>query len=124
VRLSIIRFLVLSIAVVVTPRAVSAQRPQRDLITTQEISSSAAKDKDALAAIRALRPQFLAARDGRAALVVYIDGVRQSGTDALAGIRAAELRDVRYFDPSVAQSEFGSTASGGALVVRLQKAKK
>jgi hypothetical protein len=119
-------------AIVAAPSVASAQKRQRDLITDKEIAASAQKDLDALAAIRALRPQFLEPPRGvrslgngvQGMLLVYVDGIRQSGTDALVSIQASDVRDIKYLDPNQSQNEFGISANGGAIIVRMQKAPK
>ena len=105
----------------------AAPRGQHDLITRDEILSSTHEASDLFRAIQSLRPQFLAAPRGVVArgssssspLSVYVDGIRQSGVDALRGVPASGVAAVRYLDPTASQSELGPLASGGALVVTM-----
>ena len=54
------------------------------------------------------------------ATLVYIDGVRQqNGLQTLASIPASTVDRVEYLDPIKAENQFGSTASGGAVLVTL-----
>ena len=93
--------------------------------------ASAHKDVDLFQAIRGLRPHFLqpprGARSmggsGMSPTAVYVDGHRQTGTDALVEIPAANVEEVRYLEPSRAENEFGISANGGAIVVKRVKDK-
>jgi hypothetical protein len=113
----------------VSPADSLAQKRQRDVITADEIQSSAVKTADLHRAIRSLRPHFLTPARGVRTLgnsvveplAVYVNGARQSGEDALRTIQAASIEEVRYLDPNKAGNEFGPKASGGALVVKLRK---
>jgi hypothetical protein len=106
-----------------------AQKRQRDLLTSEEISTSAVKTADLHRAIRSLRPHFLTPARGvrtlgnsiQEPLAVYVNGARQTGEDALRTIQAESVEEVRYLDPNKAGNEFGPKASGGALVVKLRK---
>ena len=79
------------------------------------------------AAIKVLRPHFLemprgirsmGGTYGTAPLAVYVDKIRQPGTDALALMPANSVEEVKYLDPNRSQNEFGITANGGAIIVR------
>lgn len=105
----------------------AAPKPQRDLITRQELLASARADLDLYQAIRSLRPHFLAPAPGvrrassPSAIAVYLDGVRQNGLEALRSIGTGFVEDVRYLSPTASQNEFGATASGGAVMVRMHR---
>lgn len=108
-----------------------AQKKQRDVITNEEIAKSAQKDGDLLTAIKALRPNFLEPPKGlrtlgggmQYPLLVVVDG-RRGDSEALVQLKAIEAKEVRYLEPSRAQNEFGITANGGAIVVKLMNAKE
>lgn len=93
----------------------------------EEILSSTAQQGDLLQAIQSLRPQFLAAPRGvyrpssptAAPIAVYVDRVRQADLASLRSISASKVAEVRYLDPTSALNEFGPTAGGGALLVKL-----
>ena len=53
--------------------------------------------------------------------VVYVNGIKESGVDALRRLGASFIDEVRYLDPSRAEMEFGIAAAGGAIVVKTQK---
>lgn len=111
------------------PRASLAQKRDRDRITREEILNSAHKDADLYQVIRGLRPHFLQGRtsvrslggSASAPIAVYVDRKRETGIDALQSIRPDMVEEVRYLDPSRAESEFGAMASGGAVLVTLYK---
>jgi len=116
-----------------TPVESAAQKRQRDRITREEILGSPQRDLDLYQVVRALRPKFLEPRPGTRSLggayagnpvAVYVDGVRETGIDALRTLSAAAVDEVRYLDPTRSENEFGPQASGGALVVKLYRAAK
>jgi hypothetical protein len=96
------------------------------VLTREEILASTAYQGDILQAITSLRPNFLAnprvstpGSSSSAPLVVYVERIQQSSIEALRSISADKVAEVRYLEPMASQSQFGSKASGGALVVRL-----
>lgn len=104
-------------------------KQERNVITREEILNSSFMEKDLYQAIRGLRPHFLSPPAGvrsRASTAssppaVYVDGMRQAGLDALRTLRTSEVEEVRYLTPTAAQSELGSAASGGALMIKLHR---
>lgn len=119
--------LVLSLTLVgAAPSALHAQqRKSRDLITREEIDASAQKEQDIYAVIRGLRPHFLAPARGVRTLgnsstrmSLYVDGARESDFNALKNIMASSVEEVRYLDPTQSESEYGSVANGGAVLVK------
>jgi len=117
------------LALASAPSGARAQKKQRDVITRAEILNSTLKDQDLLAVIKVLRPHFLKAARGplslggtrTSALSVYVDRSRQTGTDVLSQMMASSVEDVRYLDPSQSENEYGITANGGAIVIKLSK---
>ena len=107
----------------------SSPKPQRDLLTREEIQESTGRDLDLYQAIRSLRPHFLEpppgvrSRGSRASMptAVYINRIRQAGLEALRSISASSIEEVRYLTPTASQNEFGPSASGGAVLVQLIK---
>jgi len=116
-------------AILLTPPELSAQK-KRDLITREELQNSGQRDQDAYAAIRSLRPHFMAPPRGvhtmggsaAAALVVYIDGMK-SDLQALRTTPASEVVEVKYLEPAKAEEEYGITHNGGAIMVKTSKAR-
>ena len=105
-----------------------AQKRSRDLITREEIEGSPQKDQDIFQVIRSLRPHFLAPPRGVRTMgnstlktVLYVDGVKETDVNALKSILASTVEEVRYLDPTRSESEYGSDASGGAVVVKRLK---
>jgi hypothetical protein len=109
-----------------TPPPAAAQKRDRDLITREEILSSAQKDKDLYQAIRSLRPHFLQGARGTTSVtlamsppVVYVDGGKQGDPSVLKTILASSVEEVRHLSPSQAESDYGVGHDGGALLVKL-----
>jgi hypothetical protein len=105
------------------------KRKQRDVISEQEIDSSAFRDRDAYDMIKNLRPHFFEAPKGVrsmgnsnvAGLLLVVDNVRQTDVLGLKSMRAMDVKEARYFDPDKSQDEFGAMYNGGAIVVKLRK---
>ena len=113
------------------PSVTQAQRRSRDRITREEILKSAFAGQDLHAAIKALRPHFLQPPRARSMgssrmspLAVYVDRVRQSGVDMLLQIRANTIEEARYLDPVQSETDYGGTANGGAIVIKLYQGDK
>lgn len=119
-----------------------AQKRQRDVIGRDEIAAAA--HPDMYQVIRSIRPHFLeppkglrtmpqefrdrsgtrsaGGSSGIAPLVVYVDGRRDTGVDALKLIAPQAVEEVRYLDPARSENQFGIMANGGAIVVKLRSA--
>jgi hypothetical protein len=115
---------------VVTPEDGAAQKRQRDRVTHEEILKSAHSELDLFQVIRSLRPHFLepppgvrtlGGADPPAPVAVYVDGRRDTGIDALRTIMAHQVEEVRYLDAGRSENEFGPSANGGAVLVKLFK---
>jgi hypothetical protein len=119
--------LVLAAACMTRAQAARIARPQRDVISRQELLDSGHGEVDLYQAIGSLRPQFFSAAPGvgRASsavpIAVYVEGIRQPGAIALRSIRASTVEEVRYLNPTAALNEFGPIAGGGALVVTMYR---
>lgn len=132
--------LVMAAAVALVPAA-QAQKKDRNLITREEIITSAQKDSDLYQAIRSLRSHFLNKPRGQRTMdverggptgmqvgsskplepIVYLNGNKLGELNLLKNILASDVFEVRYLDPARAQDEFGADAAGGAVVVTLVK---
>lgn len=122
-----------SLLVVLVPDSAHAQKRQRDRITREEIESSPHKNLDAYQLIRNLRPHFLEAPKGVRSfgnsstpylpIVLYVDGRKDTGVDALRVMDPNTIEEIRYLDPTRAENEFGPQAANGAVVVKLRKVK-
>lgn len=108
-----------------------AQKRQRDVITLLELEQTGKKAQDLYQAIRSLRPHFLQPPRGTRTMgsytpdptVVYVDGLRTGDLETLKTISTQNVFEVRYFEPSKAQEEFGMNHSGGAVLVRTMKSR-
>lgn len=108
------------------------RKPQRDLVTREEILDSPQRDDNLFNALRSLRPRFLERPTGIRTLgnsvqpptAVVIDGKPMGDLETLRSVVASSVDEVRYMEPSKAGTEFGNIASGGAVVVKLYKAPK
>jgi len=117
----------LALGAALVPGGVQAQKRQRDVITRQEILTSAQAEQDLFLAIRSLRPHFLAPPRGvrsmgaapPAPTVLYVDGNKQGDFATLRMISARDVEEVRYMDPAKAEEEYGIGHSGGAILVKL-----
>ncbi len=94
----------------------------RDTITRQEILD--ANVQDAYEAVRRLRPQMLTTHGsvsirspGADQPIVYVDGVRMGGLDALSSIRAEQVMEIRWISPSDATTRYGTDHTGGVIEV-------
>jgi outer membrane cobalamin receptor len=99
---------------------------QRDLITMQEIQSSTGST--AYEVIEMLRPEMLRTR-GSASMrsaspeyaVVYVDGVRSGGLEALRNVPREMLQEIRYLNGADATTLYGTGHGGGAIQVRTRR---
>lgn len=122
-----------SVLVALAPDSASGQKRQRDRITREEIESSPHRNLDAFQLIRNLRPHFLEAPKGVRSfgnsstpylpIVLYVDGRKDTGIDALRVMDPNTIEEIRYLDPTRAENEFGPQAANGAVVVKLRKVK-
>lgn len=94
----------------------------RNVITTQEIESL--NVSTAYEVIQQLRPHFLQGRGqssiqdpGSSMPVVYVNGVRYGPPSVLQGIRAMDLREIRYLSASDATTRYGTGHVGGVIEV-------
>jgi hypothetical protein len=107
--------------------ASAQQKKQRDLITREELLSTGQENRDLFEAIRNLRPHFLQAPRGVRSLgnaapppkLLVIGTARQPGLDGLRSIPASTVQEVRYFEPSKAEGEYGPAGGSGAIVIKL-----
>lgn len=115
-----------------TSHAQKKKKPQRDLVTRDEIMESAQREDDLYAALRSLRPRFLEpptgvrsmVNGGPAPTMVIIDGKPMGNLETLRSITASTVEEARYVEPGKAGMEYGQSASGGAVVVKLYHGQK
>lgn len=95
----------------------------RNLISIEEISAS--QTTTAYDLIRQLRPHFLRtsgptsinAPSGPEIIVVYLDGTRMGGPEALHGIPTTDVKAVQFLSASQATTRYGTGHTQGAIVV-------
>ena len=98
-------------------------RSDENLITREELATANASNL--FDAIRQLRPRWmdrggptaLRASESQGGLMVYVDRVREGGTDALRSIPLTMVDSVRFLTASQAQGEFGLDNIRGAIQV-------
>ena len=97
----------------------------RYLVTEEELANLG--DRSAYEALLQLRPSFLHSRDTQtsrnpnpAPVDVFVDGGRTEGVDALKGIRASTVKEMRFYEPQDANTKFGTGHNGGVIAVRLK----
>jgi hypothetical protein len=107
----------------------TAPRSDPNLITAEEIA--AANASNLFDAVNQLRPDWM----GRGAptalrgpsvqggIVVYVDRVREGGTEALRSIPLGLVESVRFLSASQAQGEFGLDNLQGAIQVVTRRAR-
>ncbi len=95
-----------------------------DVITAQELASSAVVGGDALEAVRRLRPRFLATRGltsikiaNAGSVHVSVNGGSLLGLTELSRMQATDLSEIRYLSARDAAQRFGTSAGSGAVLL-------
>lgn len=108
-----------------TPRP--AESGGRYLITQAELDGVAANSM--YDAVLKLRPHFLRnrtvsahGRDPSRQLMLYVDGEKMESVDDLRRLSPAEVMEVRFYEPQLANTYFARyNNAGGAIAIRLRK---
>jgi hypothetical protein len=106
----------------------SGPRPERNLITAEEIAGvSVANLFDA---VRLLRPQWLSTTNpstfrvsAEGTIIVYMDRIRFGEPEQLRQFPPSIALSVRFLDPSEANAEFGVGHLKGAIMVTTRQAR-
>jgi hypothetical protein len=105
----------------------SGPRPERNLITAEELRGVSASNL--YDAIRLLRPQWMSATnpstfriEAEGNIVVYMDRIRFGEPEQLRAFPPSLAVSVRFLDPSEANAEFGVGHLKGAIVVVTRRA--
>lgn len=107
-----------------TEAGAAPTRPVRrssTLITREELAT--VSSRDALGAIRTLRPEWLHVRGaispqaGVPALLVYLDGNRVGTRDVLSQIATVHIREIRFLSATDATQKWGTDHAGGVIEV-------
>lgn len=103
-------------------------RPDRELITLDDLSSRSQSFSNAYQIVENLRPHWLRKRHVRVPvneqqdemageIVVYLDGTRVGSVDALRSIAADAVLEIRHLDAAAA-TRLGTGHQHGAILVR------
>ncbi len=101
----------------------SGSRSNRDVLTAEEIRQVGARDAQEV--VERLRPLWLRGRGARSmgastGILVYLNGNRMGGLEALRGISIDMVRTMRYMDGPTASAQLPGVGSGhveGAIVI-------
>ncbi len=115
-------------AAYVRPGAVAPANGGHDLITAEELEGAGANTL--YEAVARLRPHFLKSRTvtayGRqetSPLMLYVDGEKMESIDDLRRVPLPEVREVRFYEPQLANLRFARyNNAGGAVAVSLKQA--
>jgi outer membrane receptor protein involved in Fe transport len=103
-----------------------APRRQGKRISAEEIQQ--AQTQNSYDMIRSLRPAWLQRRGqqsltnpGAGQVVVYLDGTRLGGAEALRQIPALDVESAQYLSGTEAGSRFGLDHTGGAILITTRR---
>ena len=101
-----------------------APRSSQDLLTRADLEASL--QVNAYEAVRQSRPNWLRTRGPNSInasnpIMVYVDGSRSGGLEALHGIPVLAIERMRYYDATEAQARFGLNHTNGAIEVITRK---
>jgi hypothetical protein len=122
--------LLVLLTLLAAPAVARTQQPEEkprirrspDLITAAEITERS-DIQTAYDAVQRLRSAWLRSRDvgnvsrSPAPIVVYIDGMRAGGLEALAALQASRVVEMRRLNASDATTRYGTDHTSGAIVV-------
>jgi hypothetical protein len=94
----------------------------RNVLTHEQIQS--VELISAYDTIERLRPEWLRSRGAASVTrptsewaMVYVDGARIGGLDALRSVRTMDVREIRYLTGTEATNQFGTGVPGGVIHV-------
>jgi hypothetical protein len=96
-------------------------RRSNAFITREELVKSTARD--ALTAVRALRPDWLRGRGatslqaGVPEVVIYLDGQRVGTVEVLGQFATVHIKEMKYFGATEATQKWGTDHSGGVIEI-------
>ena len=112
-----------TLALPITTAPQSTPKTSADVLGFAEIQ--AVPVANAFEVVMRLRPEFLKRRVDRpagegidGAPIVYLDGVKQGGTEMLRSIPIAPIYEIRYLSATAASAQFGPFYPGGVIAVR------
>jgi len=124
----IVRVAVIGIVLAACASSGSQEGParRRDVISAQEISGL--QVASGYEVVQQLRPEYLRTRGVQSMqtastqlAVVYVDGVRHGGPEALRQIPRESIQEIRYLNGSDATTQYGTGHGGGAILVRTRR---
>ena len=98
----------------------SRTQGSRNVLTRADLEES--MQVNAYEAVRQARPMWLRPRGANSInvptpIIVYVDGMRTGGVDALSGIPVLAVERIRFYDGPEAQARFGLNNTNGAIEV-------
>lgn len=103
-------------------------RPERNLITAEEIAGVSVSNL--FDAVRLLRPQWMSNTNpstfrvaAEGTIIVYMDRIRFGEPEQLRAFPPSIATSVRFLDPSEANAEFGVGHLKGAIVVTTRQSR-
>jgi hypothetical protein len=97
----------------------------RYVITETELAN--VREQSAYEALQELRPTFLRSRDPQTPthqnptpIAVFINGGRTEGAEVLRTIRANTVKEMEFYEPTGANTRFGTGHNGGVIAVALK----
>lgn len=104
----------------------ASPRPNRDVVTREQIDQSAATDGYTL--VQRMRPDYLRPQRGATSIrspaqnaVVYVDGVRRGGPDVLRSLRTNDLEEIRFITGRDATTRWGTDHGGGVIDITTRR---
>jgi len=102
---------------------------ERDVLTSEELTTAGGTTQNAYSAVERLRPLFLTIRPGSGTirdtaprLYVFINGSLAGDIDVLRTIPLASVESIRRVQASAASTELGEIHAGdGVILVRLRR---
>lgn len=102
----------------------SAARPDRDLISRQELADPALRSLTVLEVVRSLRPTYLSSRgklslqDSEAGKVhASIDGIGVVALEELKNVLVTGVIEIRFLNAGAAMQRFGGSAHQGPVIL-------
>lgn len=98
----------------------------RNLISAAELEDPAVQTLNALEVVERLRPRWLRSRTssrggGQTRPVVFLNGSRYGGLEALQRIEVGEVEQIRFINARDATTRFGTGVQGGVIAVETRR---
>jgi hypothetical protein len=111
-----------ALAFAIPAEAQRAQSEQRDPRRLSHVELTESNSRDALDAIRKLRPHWLSTRGQQSfrtqpTVRLYVDGVPRRSIEELRQIQPGHVRSIEYLNGGEATTRWGTGHAAGAIVV-------